>query len=230
MGSHPRIGDHLDVRVTDDESSAPSLLKKGKFAEAVYSKSIPENIYGALFSTAIAQIWREEGAAVVRVGPEDRTLKKKPCDTNMFKDNSWCNDKGERFILMKFPEGYHPMGGPWEQDSKDLFKLKGVDKLGNYKLSIEDVAKSSKKSSLSNGGKPYKKWDGNAVVQHLSANPEDAGDFLAFNLPYCNINEFEKDDKLSPLRIEEDECDDEVSDIHISLSLALLSLDLLVIS
>lgn len=64
--------------------------------------------------------------------------------------------------------------------------------LSKYNLDIEKVVKSTKKSHKANGNKAYKKWDADATIKYLKSNPDDVGKFLAFNLPYCDLDDFGK--------------------------------------
>jgi hypothetical protein len=89
----------------------------------------------------------------------------------------------------------------------DTFKsLKGVDKLGEYGMSIETVVRATQNAANRNGGKPYYEWTQDRVMEHFGLDEANLNEFVAFNFPFCDLEPGTED-----LTIERMECDAEVN-------------------
>ncbi|KAJ5374035.1 hypothetical protein N7517_006041 [Penicillium concentricum] len=170
-----------------DPKSLPNVLLDGDFAEPRISDVLPDGIYVSLFSAAVALLWKEEGARVVKISHELPTLSKLVCDhEKVMYGNKWCDSEGNAYILLGWDNTYFRT--PWDQAAtENLQDLKGIDKLQEYRLSIEIVSTASEYASLLNGGRSYYEWNTARVIEHMNQDEKNMAKFSGFNLPFCNI-------------------------------------------
>jgi hypothetical protein len=201
------------VYYCDDPHAMPRLLEDGFFAEPVIEGVLPDSIFTSLYSGAISILWGNEQAVVVRVHPDEPTLDTPPCETEGFFDgNVFCDADGYAWLLIHYPSNGDIFQTP-DQDIMDTFKsLKGVDKLGDYGMTIETVVRATQNAANRNGGKPYYEWSQDGVMEHFSEDPKNLEQFVAFNLPYCDLVPGTED-----LTIDYMECDAEVNPFPHSL-------------
>jgi hypothetical protein len=191
------------IHYVDDAKSLPNVLLDGDWAEPKTSPNLPDGIYVSLFSAAISILWKGELANVIKVPHDVKFLSTPVCeDEKMFGDNRWCDNDGNAYLLLKWKtDWFH---NPWEDDLPGKFMdLKGVDKLGDYRLSVENVAKASEHAASLNGGAAYYEWDVERVMDHFSQDANNMNQFSAFNFPFCELN-----NTFEPLDV--DDCDGEV--------------------
>ncbi|KAJ5833978.1 hypothetical protein N7447_000004 [Penicillium robsamsonii] len=176
------------VFYVDDPKSLPNILLDGDFAEPRTVENLPDGIYVSLFSAAVSLLWKGEHASVVKVPHDKSSLSIPPCeDEKMFNGNKWCDGEGNAYLLLGWDNGVRRY--PWEDGLVENFKdLKGVDKLGDYKLSIEIVVKASEHAASVNGGAPYYEWDTNRVIDHMGNDAQNMASFSGFNLPFCELS------------------------------------------
>lgn len=187
----------------DDAKALPNVLLNGDFAEPRISPNLPDAIYSSLFSSVISLLWKGEAACVVKIAHDDPTLLTPPCeDEKMFNGNKWCDNGGNAYLLLNWRTDWFE--SPLEEGLAGKFmELKGVDKLEDYRLSIENVVKASEHAASLNNGYPYYEWDTTKVMGHMGNDEGNMAGFSAFNLPFCEV-------KNEGRSIEVDDCDGEV--------------------
>lgn len=188
LTSIPENDQSKGVKYTDDPKSLPNVLYDGDFAEPKTSDVLPDGIYVSLFSAAISVLWGNEAAAVVKVAHDDPSLSIPPCeDEEMFNGNKWCNDAGDAYLLLSWPSKTW-FNNPWDDNLPGSFQdLKGIDKLEDYRMSIETVVKASENAASLNDGNPYYEWDPEKVIDHMAKDDANLEQFAAFNLPFCDL-------------------------------------------
>ncbi|KAJ5519801.1 hypothetical protein N7463_000254 [Penicillium fimorum] len=176
------------VYYVNDPKSLPNILLNGDFAEPRTSDILPDGIYVSLFSAAIAILWKQELATVVKITHEV-PLSKLVCeDENAFKGNKWCDGEGNAYFLFRWEHLWNDT--PWQGGLADEFRnLKGVDKLGDYRLSIETVVTASEYAASLNRGQPFYEWDTTKVIDHMNQDEQNMARFSGFNLPFCQIED-----------------------------------------
>ncbi|OQE37747.1 hypothetical protein PENCOP_c009G01851 [Penicillium coprophilum] len=199
------------IYYVDDPNSLPNVLLNGDFAEPITSPILPDSIYVSLFSAAIAMLWKGEAASVIKITHDVPSLSKPICENeDVFKGNKFCDSEGNAYLVFRWDTSWNET--PWQKGVADKFKkLKGVDKLGDYRLTIETVAKASEHASSKNGGKPYYEWDTNRVIDHMNEDPNNKVQFSGFNLPFCKLGPMWNGGQYELL--ESDECDAECQTI-----------------
>ncbi|KAJ6142475.1 hypothetical protein N7471_001928 [Penicillium samsonianum] len=170
-----------------DPKSLPNVLLDGDFAEPRISDVLPDGIYVSLFSAAVALLWKEESARVVKISHELPTLSKLVCDhEKVMYGNKWCDSEGNAYILLGWDKTWFKT--PWDQAAAEsLQDLKGIGKLQEYRLSIEIVSTASEYASLLNGGRSYYEWNTARVIEHMNQDEKNMAKFSGFNLPFCEI-------------------------------------------
>jgi hypothetical protein len=202
-----------DIYYVDDPRALPSLLKDGDFAEPIPVDRIPDNLYASLFSGAVTELWNQEQAIVVKIPSNESTLSTPPCeDDSLFAYQSYCDDDGNRYVLLKYPELGSWLDVPWSDETKDAFKdLPGYDSLEDYGLSIESVARGTEHAYYRNGEASGMDWNPETTAEFLMEETNNMIQFVTFNFPYCDLagdpdsfgysTEFEK--------VEDGDCDAE---------------------
>ncbi|KAJ5781026.1 hypothetical protein N7457_006186 [Penicillium paradoxum] len=191
------------VFYVDDPQSLPNVLLNGDFAEPRTVKRLPDEIYISLFSAAISILWKGEAANVVRVPHNTLVTSVPPCeDENFFSENKWCDSEGNAYLLLGWDRGKYKV--PWQEGLADSLKdLKGLDKLGAYRLDIETVAKASEHAATLNNGNAYYEWNTERTIEHMRGGEHTLAKFSGFNLPFCDMGDY--------YPLEEDECDNEIT-------------------
>lgn len=206
----------IEIPVNDPENNVyygdnvydlPGLLADGKFAEPVIADVIPESIYISLFSAAITNLWEKEHAVVIKVHPDEVRIETPPCKSSkFFEGNSWCDEKGQAFILLKYPDRSY--GAPSHSDVLHAMKnLPGIDKLEDYHMDIGTVVRATEVAANKNGGKPYHKWDPKNTLDHMLESEDNMKEFVTFNFPFCDLTHDAQPERDPP----HDICDDEVN-------------------
>jgi hypothetical protein len=187
---------------TDDPKSLVNILVDGDWAEPQTVPNLPDGIYVSLFSTAISILWKKELASVVKIPHDAKFLSTPVCeDEKMFGDNRWCDGDGNAYFLFHWTTDWFKK--PWDDEIPGkLMDLKGVDKLGDYRLSVENVVRASENAASLNNGNPYYEWDVEKVMDHFEKDANNMNQFSAFNFPFCDVGNSDPLDK--------DECDGEV--------------------
>ncbi|KXG45680.1 uncharacterized protein PGRI_034470 [Penicillium griseofulvum] len=195
----------------DDPNSLPNVLRDGAFAEPITSDVLPDSIYVSLFSAAIALLWRGEPAGVVKITHEYSKLSKPICENkDAWKGNKYCDDQGNAYLLIRLDSSWNTT--PWDDGIEDKFKkLKGVEKLGDYRISIKTVVKASEHAASKNGGRPYYEWNPSNFIDHINEDPRNRVEFSGFNLPFCELGLFRGGG--DPGLLDRDECDTECQTI-----------------
>ncbi|KAJ5436709.1 hypothetical protein N7445_007594 [Penicillium cf. griseofulvum] len=192
------------VWYVDDPISLPNVLLDGAFAEPITSDVLPDSIYISLFSAAIALLWRGETAVVVKISHEVPDLSKPICENeDVFKGNKYCDGEGNAYLVFRWDSSWNKT--PWDEGIADKFtKLKGIEKLKDYRIAIETVATASEYASSKNGGRPYYEWDTSKFIDHINENEHNRVRFSGFNLPFCDIGVYWSGNK--PELLDRDEC------------------------
>jgi hypothetical protein len=196
------------VWYVDDPNSLPNVLRDGSFAEPITSDVLPDSIYVSLFSAAIALLWRGETAVVVKISHEFSKLSKPICENkDVWKGNKYCDDQGNAYLLFRLDTSWNTT--PWDDGIADKFKkLKGVEKLEDYRISIKTVVKASEHADSKSGGRPYYEWNPSNFIDHINEDPRNRVEFSGFNLPFCELGLFWGGKQ--PGLLERDECGTEV--------------------
>lgn len=193
------------VYYVDDPKSLPNVLLNGDFAEPRVTEILPNSIYVSLFSAAIAILWKGESANVIKI-PHGVSFLPNACEQeNFFEGNSWCDGEGNAYLLLGWDTTGKWAKAPWDGGLVDKYKdLKGIDKLSDYKLDIETVVKASEHAQSLNGGEPYYEWNTDRVIDHMNGGEQNLARFSGFNLPFCELHDFEG--------LDNENCGAEVSD------------------
>lgn len=205
-----------DIYYIDARGSLPSIIEDGSFAEPVQVDRLPDNLYASLFSGAITELWNNEQAIVVKIPSDEYILDTPPCDDkNLFAGRRWCDESGNQYTLLKYPELGSFVDEPWTDDGRSAWMdLPGYDKLEDFQLSIEAVAKATENAYYKNDEEAYMDWNPDTTFDFLLEDDNNLVQFVTFNFPFCDLagdpdafGSWKRDDEDT--RIDKDDCDGE---------------------
>jgi hypothetical protein len=186
-------------RYQDDPAELPQLLKDGTFAAPVPGPSddMRKNLTAAMAAPAINQMWARAEVVVAIINKDHLPID--PCvGDNLFPaTHKHCSDDGNMIVLQATRD---------VKGSKDpkKYEVGGIEELGRWNMTINDVAQSAIKNQNEHGSKGPKPEDFLDKLVKDSPTNLAREDYLFFSMPVCDFNRLEHGDNVrNALR---DEC------------------------
>lgn len=179
-----------------DNHGIPKILANGVFAEPRRISTIPDGVVAGLVSPIIDHLWNKQ--QVVLVKADEEGLGTNPCPninnggiSGISDDAIWCDPAGVAHILISWPHRVNF----WNQGVvSDALEVTGIDKIGDYNLTIEAIRTSADRSQLRRGYLPDP--DDPEFTKDILFNEdvEKTENLVSFTMPVCDTRSFDSDD------------------------------------
>lgn len=168
-----------------DQSGIVSAIKNGTFFESIpddYTVNVEASTLKSIFAAAVSSLWVQEGVYLVNTTDcamyawdDYESLKIDKDDLTRVEYN------GDIFFVVKHTKGQKP--------NQAYDKVPGIDKLGNVKLTIQEVIGASA-WSLSKVGFNTS-WPVDEAMHYLNEG-DGPRDGLFMNIPLCQLGQMPK--------------------------------------
>jgi hypothetical protein len=181
------------------DNGAFDLFSSGSFAEAVVdsrdlNEAVQNGAIAALAAPIINKFWNEQRAVVMRV---DRGLlsgedEADPCEgDNIFPRRDKFCFGDDMFVVQRYPR----LGeGDIQFGRRDYFALPGADRLGEFGLTLGQIAEAAVINQEANGLFGLSTTDRLIDTIREGSRELNLADGIIFNFPVCSISSISLDD------------------------------------